>query len=59
MIVALGPGDSLGGAIGQALVLEGWDGIRSKSDFRERQASGEPILLSLGRSEDRERLGLS
>lgn len=49
VVVLLGPGDTLGGAIGQTLVMEGWNGIRSKADFVARQKSEEPVLLSLGR----------
>ena len=56
VIVALGPGDTLGGPIGQTLVAEGWAGIRDREAFRERQISAQPILLSLGRSVDRQRL---
>ena len=52
VIVLLGPGDSLGGAIGQTLVREGWRGIGSKTEFLARQASDDPILLSLGRKDD-------
>lgn len=49
VIVALGPGDTLGGPIGQTLVREGWAGIRDRAAFKDRQASAEPILRSLGR----------
>lgn len=49
VVVLLGPGDTLGGAIGQTLALEGWNGIRSKSDFVARQKSDRPLLLSMGR----------
>jgi [acyl-carrier-protein] S-malonyltransferase len=52
-IILLGPGDTLGGAIAQALIAIEWRGIRSKQDFQEAQASGEPILLSVGREDQR------
>ena len=50
-LVLLGPGDTLGGAIGQVLVEEGWAGIHSKTDFLSRQASEDPLLHSMGRPE--------
>ncbi len=52
-IILLGPGDTLGGAIAQALISIGWRGLTSKSDFQEMQVSSEPILLSMGREEQR------
>ena len=52
-IILLGPGDSLGGAIAQALIGIEWKGLRSKADFQEMQAS-EPFLLSMGRDDQRE-----
>ena len=51
-IILLGPGDSLGGAIAQALIGIGWQGLRSKRDFQEMQASS-PFLLAMGREEQR------
>lgn len=44
VLVLLGPGAALGGALGQLLALEGWSGIRSKEEFKRRQASARPIL---------------
>lgn len=52
-IILLGPGDTLGGAIAQALIGIEWRGLRSKDDFAEAQASAEPILLSMGREDQR------
>lgn len=52
-LILLGPGDSLGGAIGQVLVEEGWSGIRSKADFVARQRSDDPILFAMGRPDQR------
>lgn len=49
VVVLLGPGQSLGGAIGQTFVLEGWRGIRSKADFVARQRSDSPPLIAVGR----------
>ena len=52
-IVLLGPGDTLGGAIGQALVAEKWLAIADKSGFAARQAT-DPFLIAMGRDEQRE-----
>ncbi|HEY5712393.1 MAG TPA: ACP S-malonyltransferase [Allosphingosinicella sp.] len=52
-IILLGPGDTLGGAIAQALIAIEWQGMKSKQDFQEIQASSEPILLSMGREDQR------
>jgi [acyl-carrier-protein] S-malonyltransferase len=51
-IILLGPGDTLGGAIAQALIAIEWRGLRSKSDFQEMQ-SAEPFLLAMGRDDQR------
>jgi acyl transferase domain-containing protein len=52
-IILLGPGDTLGGAIAQALIAIEWRGLRSKRDFQEMQASSAPVLLSMGREDQR------
>lgn len=49
-LVLLGPGDSLGGAIGQILVAERWRGIASKADFVDR-AKKDPVLVAMSRPE--------
>lgn len=46
-LMLLGPGNSLGGSIGQILVQNKWLGIESKADFSTRQKQ-DPFLLSLG-----------
>jgi acyl transferase domain-containing protein len=51
-IILLGPGDTLGGAIAQALIAIEWRGLRSKRDFQEMQ-SEEPFLVSMGREDQR------
>ncbi len=56
LLVVLGPGDTLGGALGQVLVAERWAGIDRRAAFSERQRSEKPLVLSLGRPNDRERL---
>jgi [acyl-carrier-protein] S-malonyltransferase len=45
-IILPGPGSSLGGAIAQTLISEGWQGLHGKDDFTARQAA-DPILISL------------
>ena len=55
-LVLLGPGDSLGGAIGQILVAQRWQGVASKAAFLERQRSDRPLLFALGRPEQRRAL---
>ena len=51
-IILLGPGDTLGGAIAQALIAIEWRGLKSKQDFQDAQVS-DPILLSMGREDQR------
>lgn len=53
-IVLTGPGESIGGSIGAAILAEGWRGVRDRETFKKRQA-GEPVLLSLARPEQRAR----
>ena len=52
-LILLGPGDTLGGAIAQALIAIRWRGMESKQDFQAMQASDSPLLLSMGREEQR------
>jgi len=52
-IILLGPGETLGGAIAQALIAIEWRGLSSKRDFQEMQASAEPVLLTMGREDQR------
>jgi len=54
-IVLLGPGDTLGGAIAQALIGIEWLGLTSKADFQAMQAD-DPFLISMGRDEQRARV---
>ncbi len=46
-VVLLGPGNSLGGSIGQILIENKWLGITSKADFSLRQKEN-PFLISMG-----------
>jgi [acyl-carrier-protein] S-malonyltransferase len=49
-LVLLGPGDSLGGSIGQILVKNHWRGIHNKKSFQETQKQEPPFLISCGRA---------
>lgn len=55
VIILPGPGDTLGGAIAQALIGIGWLDMTSKADFAVRQAQ-DPILLSMARPDQRARV---
>ena len=48
-LMLLGPGNSLGGAIGQILIQNKWLNIDSKNSFSERQKEN-PFLISVGRT---------
>lgn len=50
-LVLLGPGESMGGAIAQVIISEGWKGIASKADFIAAQKSDKPPLISMNRPE--------
>lgn len=52
-IIVLGPGTTLGGAVGQSLTGIDWQGLASKSDFMNRQ-SETPYLLAMGRDDQRQ-----
>ncbi len=54
-VILAGPGDTLGGAIAQALIAIRWRGLTSKADFAARQAS-DPVLLAMGRDDQRARV---
>lgn len=55
VLILPGPGDTLGGAIAQALIGIDWDGLDGKAAFAARQAS-DPILLAMGREDQRARV---
>lgn len=52
VIIILGPGTTLGGAVAQTLIARGWRGLTSKSGFLMQQAR-DPVVLSLGIEEQR------
>ncbi len=51
-IVLLGPGNTLGGSIGQIMTENNWLDVNSKSAFSQRQKS-DPYLISMGMDEQR------
>ena len=51
-LVLLGPGNSLGGAIGQIMIQNNWLDVDSKKSFSSRQKHN-PYLISMGREEQR------
>ena len=47
--IVSGPGNTLGGAVAQSLILTQWQGLRSKTDFQTRQSGSDtPLLVSMG-----------
>jgi malonyl CoA-acyl carrier protein transacylase len=51
-LIILGPGATLGGAVGQCLVQHKWQNIESKKDFIETQKH-QPLVLAMGMPEQR------
>jgi malonyl CoA-acyl carrier protein transacylase len=49
VLVLTGPGNTLGGVMGQLLVAEGYHGFRTRADFESAQAGDAPLVLSMGR----------
>jgi [acyl-carrier-protein] S-malonyltransferase len=56
VIVLPGPGDTLGGPIGQILVARRWRGLRDRAGFLAVQAGDQPIVLAMHRPEQRARV---
>ena len=54
-LILVGPGDTLGGAVAQALIQVRWRGLDSKRAFLE-SAREAPYLLSMGREDQRRRV---
>jgi len=52
ILILLGPGNSLGGPVGQILTKNNWLGMNSKNDFTDLQAN-DPFILSMGLEEQR------
>ena len=51
-LIVLGPGNTLGGSVGQSLIGLGWQGWDGKADFAARQ-SVDPYLIAMGMDEQR------
>ena len=51
-LILLGPGTTLGGAVGQVLVRHRWKGMTSKDAFSKVQKTN-PYLLAMGREDQR------
>lgn len=47
LFIVTGPGTTLGGAVAQSLVQQGWRGLKDKAAFKARQADT-PLLISMG-----------
>ena len=52
-LVLLGPGNTLGGAIGQVMIKNSWMDVDTKSTFSTHQKS-DPYLISMGMNSQRE-----
>lgn len=52
LFIVTGPGTTLGGAVAQSLILSGWRGMGSKSDFQQHQQAA-PLLVSMGMDDQR------
>lgn len=48
-LVLPGPGNTLGGIVGQTLCLDGWRGVRTRADFERVQSGADPIVHSMQR----------
>lgn len=56
MFIITGPGNTLGGAVAQSLILARWQGMSCKRDFEARQAAAPgraPLVVSMGLDEQR------
>jgi len=49
----LGPGNSLGGVVGQCIIQNHWKGLNQKSEFQELQKSKGMFLNSIGRDDSK------
>ena len=59
VLIVLGPGTTMGGAVAQSLIRAGWRGMASRSDFEALQRES-PMLISMGVAGQREMaLGLT
>jgi len=51
-LIILGPGNTLGGAVGQTLINHKWHGMNNKEDFVRTQKE-DPFILAMGHEEQR------
>lgn len=52
LFIVTGPGNTLGGAVAQSLILANWRGMGSKPDFQTGQQTA-PLLVSMGLEDQR------
>lgn len=50
--ILTGPGATMGGAVAQVMIAEGWSGLTNKADFIAQQAES-PVLLAMGVEQQR------
>lgn len=53
LFILTGPGDSLGGAVAQALIRARWRGLSDRDGFRRMQEGPAPLLVAMGREDQR------
>ena len=53
VVICLGPGDTMGGPVGQVMAEQGWRGIHSFQDFLAAQRSGTPPIIAMARADQR------
>lgn len=51
-VIVLGPGNTLGGATAQSMLMCDWNGQSTKAQFLQQQAT-EPMMLAMGHNEQR------
>lgn len=52
VFIVLGPGGTMGAPTAQSLIEMDWQGLKSKTDFLQRQKE-DPIIISMGRADQR------
>lgn len=50
-VVLLGPGETMGGAIAQTMIAEGWRGLHNRADFIAAQKTNSPPLIAMNRAD--------
>lgn len=54
-VIVLGPGNTLGGATAQSMLMCDWNGQSTKAQFLEQQAT-DPMMLAMGHDDQRSRV---